>query len=328
MAAKPVLRAWATAAALAALLLVAQAASATGPPPPDVQRDSFSVGIGSPLLATGVDPADILIAGPVVWTPCSSLGLDCGPTLIEWRDQLGGLSYGFDFTRDGPPVQFSVAPGAHGAAGTAVRAEAGCTPSEPEADVFASPLDGSNVQYLDGDGAACAANAGLDLGLAEKPSSDNLAGLAGDPCLTVDLDCDGAPEGPVFFSLTPGSASLVLLGAAPADILEVSESLGPSLWAGAADLGLDEADAIDALCLNEDGDGRFGPADRLAFSLAPGSPTLTRIGAGPADILVPGGPTVFAGASRLGLERADDVDGLVCAFDVSWRYLPVVLKGG
>jgi hypothetical protein len=328
MAAKSALRAWIAAVALAALLLTIQAASATGPPPPDMQRESFTTGIGSPLLATGVDPADILIAGPVVWTPCGSLGLACGPTVIEWRDQLAGLSYGLDFTREGPPVQFSVAPGAHGASGTAVRTEAGCIPPEPQADVFASPLDGSNVQFLDGDGAACAGNAGLDLGLTETPSSDNLAALAGDPCLTVDLDCDGAPEGPVFFTLAPGSTTLALLGAGPADIFAVSESLGPNLWAGAASLGLDDGDAIDALCVYENGDGRYGPADRLAFSLAPGSPTLTRIGAGPADILVPGGPTVFAGASRLGLERADDVDGLVCAFDVSWRYLPVILKGG
>jgi hypothetical protein len=37
---------------------------------------------------------------------------------------------------------------------------------------------------------------------------------------------------------------------------------------------------------------------------------------------------VFAGAHRLGLKRTDDVDGLLCAFDVFWRYLPLVPKGG
>jgi hypothetical protein len=138
-------------------LLPAPALSqASGDPPPEPQRGSFSVGIGSPLLATGVDPADILIAGPVPWIPCGSIGLACGPTLIEMRDQLGGLSYGFDFTSGGPPVQFSVSYGAHGAPGTAVGTEAGCSPSEPQADSFASRLDGSNTQSLDGDGVSCA----------------------------------------------------------------------------------------------------------------------------------------------------------------------------
>jgi hypothetical protein len=327
MGARSFFSAWVTVAWLAALLLVAQGTSATGPPPPDAQRESFSVTTGSPLLATGVDPADILIAGPVQTFPCGSLGLLCGPILIEFRDQLGGLSYGFDFTRGGPPLQFSVMPGARGLSGTAVRAEADCSPAEPQADSFASFLDGSNLQVLDGDGIPCAGNAGSGLGLSEIPASDNLGSLAGDPCLTVDLDCDGSPEGPLFFTLAPGSPSLAMLGIGPADIVSVSESMGPAQWGSAADLGLVEGDAIDALCLWEDGDGRYSPADRVAFSLAPGSPTLARIGAGPADILVPGSPMPFATASRLGLHPSDDVDGMVCAFDVFWRYLPITLKG-
>jgi hypothetical protein len=311
------------------LLLAPALSLASGDPPPEPQRQSFSVTVGSPLLGTGVDPADILIAGPIQWIPCGSLGLVCGPTLIEWRDQLGGLSYGFDFIFGGPPVQFSVSYGAHGASGTAVRAEADCSPSEAQADSFASQLRGSNTQILDGDGVSCAAgNAAPGLGLAETPASDDVGALAGDPCLTVDLDCDGAAEGPIFFTLLPGSPALKMLGAGSADILSVSQDTGPALWGGAPDLGLVQEDAIDALCLREDGDGRYGPSDWLAFSLAPGSPTLARLDASPADILVPGGPTVFAGATRLGLERTDNVDGLLCAFDVFWRYLPMVLKGG
>ena len=132
---------------------------------------------------------------------------------------------------------------------------------------------------------------------------------------------------PFFFTLARSSPSLAMLQAGPADILWVSESLGPAIWAKAGELGLVQDDAIDALCLGENSDGRYSPADRVAFSLAPGSPTLARIGAGPADILVPGGPTVFAHAARLGLEPADDVDGLLCAFNVSWLYLPVALRG-
>ena len=126
----------------------------------------------------------------------------------------------------------------------------------------------------------------------------------------------------------PGSPALKVLGAGSADILTVSQDTGPTLWGSAPELGLVQEDAIDALCLREDGDGRYGPADRLAFSLAPGSPTLARLSASPADLLVPGGPRVFAGASQLGLERTDNVDGLLCAFSTFWRYLPLVLKGG
>jgi hypothetical protein len=311
-----------------ALLLAPPLSLASGAPPPESQRQSFSVTVGSPLLATGVSPADILIAGGLPAIPCMDLGLTCAPTLIEWRDQLGGLSYGFDFTFEGPPVQFSVAYGARGAPGTPVRIEADCSPAEPQADSFASPLDGSNAQILDGDGISCAAgNAAPGLGLTEIPSSDDVGALAGDPCLTVDLDCDGASEGPIFFTLSPGSPALKMLGAGPADILTVSQDTGPALWGSAQELGLAQEDAIDALCLGEDGDGRYGPADRLAFSLAPGSPTLTRLGAGPADILAPGGPAIFVRAARLGLERTDDIDGLVCAFGVFWRYLPLILNG-
>jgi hypothetical protein len=328
MGARSALNRGAAVAAVAVLLLTGRTAAATDPPPPDSQRVSFSVTVGSPLLATGVDSADILIAGPVQAFPCGGLGLLCGPTLIEQRDQLGGLSYGLDFTKEGPPVLFSVAPGARGAAGAALRAEADCSPAEPQADAFASFLDGSNVQYVDGDGVPCGANAGLGLGLTETPASDNLGSLAGDPCLSVDLDCDGSPEDPVFFTLAPGSPSLAMLGVGPADILSASESFGPARWASTVDLGLVDGDAIDALCLGEDGDGRYSPADRVAFSLAPGSPTLSRIGASPGDVLVPGGPTVFALASRLGLERSDDIDGMLCAFDILWRYLPITLKGG
>jgi hypothetical protein len=71
-----------------------------------------------------------------------------------------------------------------------------------------------------------------------------------------------------------------------------------------------QGDAIAALFLWEDGDGQYGPVDRVAFSWAPGSPTLARITAGPADILVPGSPTVFVRASRLGLQPSDEVGGL------------------
>ncbi len=314
--------------ALAALLLLPGLAGAA-PPLPEAQRASFTASDGSPLVATGVSPADILIAGPVPAIWCGDLGLRCTPSLLdEPNDEIGGLSYGWDFYRPGSPVQFSVAAGAQGLPGTAVHAEANCRPAEPEADVYEGHLDGINRQLLDGDGLPCAGNSGPGLGLAEVPASDDLGALAGDPCLTVDLDCDGAPEGPVYFTLAAGSPSLGLLGAGSADILAASKSFGPVTWAAGSALGLVPGDAIDALCLREDGDGRYGPGDRVVFSLAPGSPTLARLGASPADLLVPGVPSVVVSARALGLAPTDDVDGLACAFDLFWRYLPLVLKSG
>ncbi len=281
-------------------------------PPAEAQSYSFSVGPNDPATGLGFHPADILGAGQVVLIPCQNLGLQCDDPATGAVDDITALAYGHDFADSGPPaVQFSVGAQTQGAAGTAVSAEASCSPAEPQADAFATDLDESNSQDLDGDGVDCAGNNGFGLSLTEGAVSDNVDALERDPCQSVDLVCDTQPEEPVYFTLAPGSPSLVPIGAGSADILSAAGS-GPEVWAHSADLGLVEGDVIASLCLGESGDGQFDAADRLLFSLAPGSPTLARLSLSPADLLRPtprlGRPSVL-----LGLRTEDSLDAAVCS---------------
>ncbi|MCS6826307.1 MAG: hypothetical protein NZ553_06820 [Caldilinea sp.] len=245
-------------------------------------------------------------------------------------DEVAGLSFGMDFTESAlPPIQFSVDRSSRGRTGSAVRAEADCSPAQAHADVFESAFDGNNTQDLDGDGVSCADNAGYALSLTESSQSDTLDALDRDPCRTVDLNCDGAPDQTIYLTLAPGSPTLALLGATPADILASGADFVPSVWAaGAANLGLRAGDVIDALCLFEDGDGVYGQSDRLLFSLARGSPTLAQLAAGPADLLVPAPPRVAVPAASLGLESADNIDALACTQAVTRLdlYLPIISR--
>jgi hypothetical protein len=298
-------------------------------PPPEAHAQSFSVASGSILLETGVHPADVLGLMGNSLIACAELGLICSDPFTTAQDQLGGLSFGQEFSRPSSiGMQFSVAAGSQGLAGTAVRLEAGCPFAEPQADAFHTDLDGTNAQFLDGDGSPCAMNDGLSLYLTEGRATDDIAALEGDPCELVDIGCDGIPDEPVYFSLKPGSPSLDWLGAQPGDILVSSGNMLPNLWASASELGLASDDVIDALCLREDGDLAFTLADRVLFSLAPGSPTLATIGASPADVLRPSAARIAYRATALGLEAADDVDALWCPgtigpFDV---HLPILSR--
>lgn len=295
-------------------------------PPPEVQGQSFSVAGRGPISATGVQPADVLGAafGPLI--ACEQTGLLCVDPLTGARDEVTGLSYGYDFVAiDLPPLQFSVGVGSQGITGTAVRAEANCTPAEPQADVFETALDGQNEQDLDGDGTPCSTNAGYGLGLSEAAGGDDVDALERNPCLYVDPDCDGVPDEPIYVTLAPGSPTLAEIGATAADILVTSDNTPPYVWAdGAVDLGLTAGDAIDALCVRDNGDGRYGPGDRVLFSLAPGSPTLSAWSASAADVLQPRG--VRYAAAWLGLLPADNVDALSCAAELpTYRLvLPIV----
>ena len=84
---------------------------------------------------------------------------------------------------------------------------------------------------------------------------------------------------------------------------------------------------IDALCVRDNGDAVYGLGDQVLFSLAAGSPTLTKWNASPADVLRPQYGVLYP-ASKLGLLSTDDVDGLVCSSEVqlSTLYLPIVRK--
>ncbi len=302
----------------------------TAPAPPEPQPVSFSVTASDPLVSSSVHPADILGAGGVPLIPCAGLGLVCTDLNTGANDQIGGLSFGQDFNATGLlPIQFSVAPGSRGAAGTAVRVEADCSPPEPQADVFGTTLDGTNVQIFDGNGIACGSNSGLPLYLDEGASGSSVHALVGDPCLYVDVNCDGVPENPVYFTLLPGSPTLALIGATPADILMTQGGFMPVKWAdGVADLGLASGDVIDAFCLKENSNGVFDGEDLILFSLAPGSPTLSSLSASAADILLPGRPPrVFYRAALLGLQATDNVNGLMCSLEsLSQLYLPLISR--
>jgi hypothetical protein len=83
------------------------------------------------------------------------------------------------------------------------------------------------------------------------------------------------------------------------------------------------------LVISDDLDGLMEALpDRISsmyFSLAPGSPTLAALGAGPGDILVssPGGtPAIYARAESLGLRRTDDIDALCLMESGDGRYNP------
>jgi len=300
------------------------------PPQPQSQTLSFSIGASDPRTATGVHPADILGIGAMPLIACDKLGLICTDPASGAQDDLISLSYGQDFTETGfPPMQFSVAAGSAGLAGTAVRLESGCRPSEPQSDVFETGLDSSNSQDLDGNGLACSTNSGFGLLLAEGDSYDNVDALDRDPCMFVDPNCDGVPEEPIFFTLAAYSPSLASLGATPADILVSGIDFTPLVWAsGPSDLGLKLNDVIDAICIRENGDGKFGSGDQLLFSLAPGSPSLSLIKANAADLLRPKPVRIGVLASLLGLAAADNLDALMCSSELHFHdlFLPVVRK--
>lgn len=303
--------------------------AAAAAPPSAVQGQSFSIGRGDPSTATGVHPADILGIGGAPLIPCENLGLLCWDETGE-LDDVVALSFGDDFTvTDLPSLQFSVDADSQGAPNSAVRREANCSPAQAQGDAFETSLDGANQQDLDGDGVACAGNEGYGLSLAEGVSGDNLDALAPDPCQSVDINCDGVPEAPIYFALAPNSPTLAMLGATSADILVYGQAYVPVIWAnGVDDLGLGAGDMIDGLCLQEDGDWLFGAGDQIVFSLAPGSPTLAALGIGPGELLLAGRQLAAANATTLGLNPTDNVDALACtqALAVTDLYLPLISR--
>ena len=252
---------------------------------------------------------------------CSSLGLavdGCDDGSDGDQDDIDALSFGLDFAsgsgfadRDAA-LAFSVAPGSTGLPGSAVAAQAACSPSQPQADEFSSPLDGTNAIVFDGDGQDSGCPSGPSLGLTELPSSDDLNALTELSPEVVDQDGDGQLNDAVFFSLAAGSPSLAIFGRSAADILWTI-GFQPGVYASAADLGLLPEDDIDAMCLRDTGLGpRYdSETDVLLFSLAAGSPSLAEIGARPSDLLIPG-PEVEIQGGRLGLRVADDLNALKC----------------
>ncbi len=298
-------------------------------PPEDVQSFSFSVARAGPAAALGLRPADILGAGGIVLIACEELGLACADPDTGAEDDLSALSFGGDFTANGlPALHFSVKTGALGAAGSAVSVEAGCSPAQPQADAFQTGFDGSNAQDLDGDGVACAGNGGYGLTLPETPASDDIDALERDPCQSVDLNCDGRLDNPIFFALASGSPSLTNIAATTADILVATGDFLPVIYADHSSLGLVSGDAIDALCLQEDGSGVLDSGDKVLISLASASPSLAALNASPGDLLSVAPLSIFHRAADMGLAANDDLDAVLCTADkVSGSlYLPLIQK--
>ncbi|MCH8992994.1 MAG: carbohydrate binding family 9 domain-containing protein, partial [Acidobacteria bacterium] len=147
------------------------------------------------LEATGA--AGQSVAGHI---SCSSLGLvadGCDDGSDGDQDDIDALSFGLDFasgsgfTGRDAALAFSVAPGSTGLPGSAVAGQAACSPSQPQADEFSSPLDGTNAILFDGDGQDSGCPSGPALGLTELPSSDDLNALNELPPEVVDQNSDG-----------------------------------------------------------------------------------------------------------------------------------------
>lgn len=284
-----------------------------------LQAGGFSSDSGQLHLGASFAAGSGVAFTPSVRIQCGALGLipdGCDDGSDGDQDDLDALSYGADFgPKDEETIAFSVAPGSTGLPGSAVAAQAACTPAQPQADEFSSVLGGTNTLVFDGDGVNGACPTVFSLGLIERPQSDDLDALVDQPPSYVDGNNDGVPERPVIFSLAPGSPSLTQIGAGPADVLYTMNGVLPIVYASAASLGLQAGDDLDALCLSDNGIGfSFTPGtDRMLFSLAAGSPTLASIGASAADVLQPGAPvTVAVHAAQLGLQNSDDLDALKC----------------
>jgi hypothetical protein len=273
----------------------------------------FSISAASPSATTSggtLHPADILLANagtPSVVGPCAFYLSAAGCDGAGAEDDLSALSLGGDtFVTAGGlyGLGFSVAPGAQGSGSNGVTGEAGCTPPEPQADEFALYGPGYPLPNFDGDGYPCDGWLTFPLGLKER---------VGPPVDDLDALSEGAGPG-LYFTLAPGSPTLGLFGAGPADVLR---AWGPPVYAPSAALGLQAGDVIDALCLVDDGDSIYGSADSLAISLAPGSPSLDAVDPpfSPGALLwVPfgGTPVRLATVGDLGLLGSDDLDAAKC----------------
>jgi hypothetical protein len=301
-------------------VLMSPAPSALGDADVRDQNPSFSVAAGGPA---GFSPADIFNrnpgGAPIVSVPCPGLGLgpapgtgDCQPGK---QDDVASLSYGYDFMWPMKPywksLFFSVAPGATGVAGSAVNSEATCPGgAEPQADEFWSSAQSqlnTNGLYYDGNGIDCRTGAAIPgMGLAEGENLDALDEYPAPPGTTPY----------VFFTLDTGSWSLGKLGGGKpteADILvNIVGGAPPTIYATAAQLGLQAGDKIDALCLKDNDDYYGNGGEILWFSLKNGSPTLGAHGWTGGDVLAPG-PGKVIDHSALGLAAGDDLNALKCA---------------
>jgi hypothetical protein len=279
-------------------LVLSSAASGFAASPTMVTSVSSSTACGAtPGRSDCVPGADVFTNFPPV-APATGL-----LPMLQPGDVITSLSYGFDTLVPNATILFSVSPASVGIPGSPPDVFSEALAGEAHADVYAAGTIGAplpNALLLDGDGLP--AGAPPATGLAE-PADDLIALATCDPASLANAYSFPATFW-LYFTLGPGSPSLGMIGATSGDILKALFPF-PSLGVvvPAASLGLGSGDVIDALAFN-------ALSGTAVFSLAPGSPTLASIAAGPADLLTGPGPMVIVSATALGLLPTDDIDAL------------------
>lgn len=242
-------------------------------------------------------------------------------------------------------VSFSVGGGAQGAAGSAVRAEAGpqsdFRPYETASDIYHTNLmtqAGTNILLYDGNGQGPGSPPGLfgPLNVFEGPNRPTppppyLANLVDRGVDALDMQSQIGPR--VYFSVdqlsvvhvpypVDAEANIYVEDALPGfTTLQTPNS--PDIYASANQLGLQAMDNIDAIEIYDTGTiGAFDGNDIVLFSLDSGSPSLfdsnsPYFNLSPGDIFLAtpsGSPTVFAfGSLHLGLNPFDDINAISLA---------------
>jgi hypothetical protein len=293
------------------------------------------VGVPGDILTEGTPPGPP--APPVVAIAAGAIGLVPG-------DEIDALSWGDDPIAGAHDLTFSVAVGALGALGSGVAGEValGTPPSAPVPLAIPKPPEAAGDLFIQagsftGPCTNVLAPAGLGYGAGSGTGDEFNATWVTPAVLPApddDLDAfdytDPAtpPPGGVYFSLAPGSPSLIVLGATAGDILWSPLGGGPPVIAvllgvgPATDVALGIAGAnLDALNLVAAGPGLIaagpvGPSSCspapagthvVEYSVAPGGPFA------PSDVLVRMGPALAAikvPAPGLGLLPTDDLDAL------------------
>jgi hypothetical protein len=289
-----------------------------------IQAQTFSLDAATAGI-NGVFEDDLLLPGPAILLPgAAGIPPPPPPGFPPPPADVDALSFGHFFPAGYTVlgVEFSVAPGSVGAAGTAVFGESGGVGFADEpADIFASGLGGGNGLLWDGDGVPAPGVAGIGpLGLIEPGSNVDawdatppFGALPGGPGIHFTVTAAVAAAHPVYGGAIPPPAvpptGAWILFSPPV----VGYSVLPALFATDIAIGLGPGDDIDALVIVDDGIAGPSPGDAIYFSLTPGSPTLAGLGASPADVLltsIGGVPVVAFPAAALGLLPGDDIDAL------------------
>ncbi len=300
---------------------------AFGPlPPPGLMVNSVTSGAGSVPGGLGIVPSPNFMNA--VELDALSYGHDHGIQLMFSVDEWAGGDF---FAPAAPPnVVSEGALSLNQEAAADVFVYAGPVVRTPPTPPGAGP---GNKDVIDGNGLPSPpAPLGIPgLGLREPMPPNCGMNCPGDNLDALDYyTLLPDVQGNIFFSLDsrfpdPLDAPFVNTGTAPgmgfsgADVLISKAGGSPSVYAPALALGLDlegfDTDDLDALILQDDGDGIYDPAvDRILFSVRRGSAVIGQpdsmfgVPIEPGDVLsvpVPGGgspfPSIYIAAEALGL---------------------------